>query len=339
MIQAGKNITQTDDPLVKIQVEHLYHSVRTPKPEIESQIRQLRLVKTLDTKRYSQLKRNLPYVVCGIFNPPVRRTENFAWITHFILDFDHLSEKGLTLESLKLKLAADARVVMLFVSPGNDGLKAMFRLSEKCYDSGKYSLFYKVFSRRFSQQYQLDQVIDQRTSDVARACFVSSDPDIFFNPQAEQIRVENYIDFGNPDQVRELRILLKEEDKQQQPLPAVKEEKENDKQSIDNDVLAKIKATLNPKFKTKLEKQVFVPEEIDRVVELITGRMNELGITTSETINIQYGKKFRFLLGLKQAETNIFYGKRGYSVVQSPRTGTNNELNELVAQIISEILL
>ena len=42
---------------------------------------------------------------------------------------------------------------------------------------------------------------------------------------------------------------------------------------------------------------------------------------------------------LKQAETNIFYGKKGYSVVQSPRNGTDNRLNELVAQIISEMIL
>ena len=67
--------------------------------------------------------------------------------------------------------------------------------------------------------------------------------------------------------------------------------------------------------------------------------MNELGINTTEMINIQYGKKFRFQLGLKQAETNIFYGKRGYSVVQSPRSGTSTELNEIAAQVISEIIL
>lgn len=336
MIQAGKNILKTDDPLVKIQIDHLYQSVRFPKPEIATAIRQLRLVRTLDAKRYSELKRNLPYVVCGIFNPPFRRTENFAWINYFILDFDHLSEKGMTVESLKSSLSTDPHVVMLFISPGDDGLKVMFQLSDKCYDHGKYSLFYKVFARKFSQQYQLDQVIDPRTSDVTRACFISIDPDAFFNGQAETVGMENYIDFENPDQVRDLRLMLRDED-QLQVLAVPGEGK--DKQAIDDDVLNKIKATLNPKFKTKLEKHIFVPEEIDKVIDLIISRMNEVGITTSETINIHYGKKFRFQLGLKQAETNIFYGKKGYSVVQSPRNGTDNRLNELVAQIISEMIL
>lgn len=338
MLQAGKNILQTDDPLVKIQVEYLFHSVRFPKPEIATAIRQLRLVKTLDVKRYGQLKRNLPYVVCGIFNPPFRRTENFAWISHFILDFDHLSDKGMTIESLKIKLSADPHVVMHFVSPGNDGLKAMFRLSEKCYDHGKYTLFYKVFARKFSQQYQLDQVIDPRTSDVARACFISIDSDAYYNEQAENVRMEDYIDYDNLDQVRDLRLMLKEEG-QQSLLTMPADDKNIDKQSIDDDVLNKIKATLNPRFKARLEKHVFVPEEIEEVIQLIVTRMNELGINTTEMINIQYGKKFRFQLGLKQAETNIFYGKRGYSVVQSPRSGTSTEFNEIVAQVISEIIL
>lgn len=338
MLQAGRNILQADDPLVKVQVDYLYHSVRFPKPEVATAIRQLRLVKTLDEKRYGQLKRNLPYIVCGIFNPPVRRTENFAWIDHFILDFDHLSEKGMTNESLKAKLSTDPHVVMLFVSPGNDGVKALFQLGEKCYDHGKYSLFYKVFARKFSQQYQLDQVIDPRASDVTRACFISYDPDAFYNEKPETVNMQNYIDYENAEQVRELRLMVKEEDKQQLAILST-EPKGIDKQAIDDDVLNKIKATLNPRFKTKLEKHIFVPEEIDKVISLIISSMNELGITTLETINIHYGKKFRFQVGLKQAETNIFYGKKGYSVVQSPRNGTDNQFNELTAQIISEILL
>ena len=91
MLQAGKNVTQLNDPLVKIQVEYLYQAVKSPKPEMAAEIRQLRMVKTLDNRRYTQLKKNLPYIVCGIFNPPVRKGENFAWISHFMLDFDHLA--------------------------------------------------------------------------------------------------------------------------------------------------------------------------------------------------------------------------------------------------------
>ena len=60
---------------------------------------------------------------------------------------------------------------------------------------------------------------------------------------------------------------------------------------------------------------------------------------TCEVVNIHYGKKFKFRLQLKEAEINLFYGKRGYTVVQSPRHGTNAELNVVCAQILTEMLL
>ena len=43
-------------------------------------------------------------------------------------------------------------------------------------------------------------------------------------------------------------------------------------------------------------------------------------------------------MGLKQAEVNLFYGKRGFSVIQSPRTGTNPELNVLMVDLIKQYL-
>lgn len=63
--------------------------------------------------------------------------------------------------------------------------------------------------------------------------------------------------------------------------------------------------------------------------------VEQAGVTIAEVINIQYGKKIRFKMGMKQAEVNLFYGKRGFSVVQSPRTGTNADLNQLMANLIT----
>lgn len=336
MLQAGKNITQPNDPLVKLTPEQLFYWVKNPKPEIEAAIRQLRLVKSLDTKRYNELKRNLPYVVCGIFNPAVRRTEHFAWIDHFILDFDHLTEKNIDLSTLRNLLSTDPQIVLLFASPGNDGLKVLFRLSEKCYDAAKYKLFYKLFARSFARQYQLDQVLDGQTCDVTRACFVSMDPDAYYDPTAEPVRMEAYVDYDNPDLVHDLKQQVREEEQREAEVEGapVKEAKP----PIEEDALKRIKATLNPNYRQKQEKVYYVPEEIDKVIQLIVERMEQVGITTHETRSISYGKKFRFSLGVKQAEINVFYGKRGYSVVQSPRQGTNSELNEVTAQIISELL-
>ncbi len=104
MLQAGKCIYQSSDPLVKVTPEYLFHAVKNAKPAIASAIRQLRLVRNIDVKQYQLLKRDLPYVVTGIFHPPVRRTENFAWANHFILDIDHLSVKETNPEAVKATL-------------------------------------------------------------------------------------------------------------------------------------------------------------------------------------------------------------------------------------------
>ena len=48
MLQAGKLVTQINDPLTKVQPDYLYHAVRNPKAAIASQIRQLRIVRDID---------------------------------------------------------------------------------------------------------------------------------------------------------------------------------------------------------------------------------------------------------------------------------------------------
>jgi len=332
MLQAGKSVIQKDDLMVKVKPEYLYHAVKNPKPETEALIRQLRLVRTIDEKRYNLLKRNLPYVTCGIFNPPVRRTENFAWISHFMIDIDHVTEKQMDISGLRLKLSADPRVKLFFLSPGEDGLKVMFQFTERCCDAGIYSLFYKLFARKFSDQYQLDQVVDFRTSDVTRACFVSYDPDAYYNPAPDTIQISDWMDLNNPLEVKELQHEIREEEKKEET--KISEKQPDDP---DSEALAKIKAVLNPKLKIQKEKIIFVPQEIETSVDKVMERMKELGISIYDVTNIHYGKKFRFRLHLKEAEINLFYGKRGYTVVQTPRQGTNHELNEVCAAIMNEI--
>lgn len=335
MLMAGKCIYKRDDALVKVQPEQLWHAVKNPKPQVESTIRQLRLVREIDPKAYQLLKKELPYVVAGIFNPPVRRTENFAWINHYILDIDHISSKEMEINILKEKLRSDPRVLLLFESPGEDGLKLLFRLSEKMYDPGKFSLFYKSFAASFSRQHGIEQVLDPRTSDATRACFVSFDPDAWFNDQAEAVDAGGFVEFENPYQVRQLKSELKEVEK---AFESQQEEQVLPKQEIPDDALIEIRKRLNPSYKQKKEKNYYVPPETERLVDVVGERMQQEGIEVKSVSNISYGKKFKFSMGLHEAEINVFYGKKGYSVVISPRSGTRPELNELCAQLISELI-
>lgn len=84
MLHAGKNVTSVTEPLKKALLEHIYSSIRNPRPEILNHIRRLRIVRDMDTKRYAQMKRELPYMVCGTFNPPFRKVENLPTPSIFL---------------------------------------------------------------------------------------------------------------------------------------------------------------------------------------------------------------------------------------------------------------
>lgn len=336
MLQVGSNIRSSADALKKVTVDYLYHSLRNPKPEISAKIRQLRIVRRLDIKQYVELKRTLPYVVCGMFNPPFRRTENFAYTEYFMVDIDHLSEKGLFPTEIRKRIEQDNRVVLSFLSPSEDGLKVLFRLKERCYDAGIYSLFYKAFVRQFSMEYQLEQVVDAHTCDVCRACFVSIDPDAYHAPEAVAIDLHAYLDVSDATALMDMKSTFAKEEKAQ---VCQKQEEKNVTPDPDAEALARIKELLHPKTKKMVEKMpVYVPERLNEVMSDLKTYIENTGAIVYEVVNIQYGKKLRMKVGLRLAEINLFYGKHGFSVVQSPRCGTSSELNKLMADLINAFL-
>ena len=336
MLLFGTNIQSAADELKKVQEEYLYNSLRNPKPTIAATIQQLRIVYSMDAKAYAQLKRRLPYFVCGQFNPPFRRKENFAYTESFILDFDHLSSKQLSMKTIRDNIVKDEQVMMCFTSPSEDGLKVMFRLKERCYDAGLYSIFYKAFAATFAMRHNLNQVTDSKTSDVARACFISIDPNAYFNPNSIPVDIKAYLDESNPDLLFKIKHeqdkhdkVIKKSDDEQVPLP----------KDPDKDILTRIRQQLNPKAQLPVEQHpAYVPERLNEIIAELKLFIEETGLQVTEIINIQYAKKIRARLGQKEAEVNLFYGKRGFSVVISPRLGTNEELNELLADLIKAFL-
>ena len=334
-IQAGSNLTIAGDQLKKINIEYLFHSIRQPKQEILNRINQLRIVRSINPKQYGQLKKQLPYFVCGIFNPSVRRTENFAYTSYFVLDLDHISEKGIPIEELRNKIEKDNRVVLSFISPGEDGLKIIFRLKERCYDSGIFTIFYKLFLTRFSQQYGLDQVVDSKTSDVTRACFISYDPNIYFNENAESIDINTIINTENTYDMFLAKKGVEEINRSSTKIVVAEIKKDDD---VDNDVIQNIKSILQNSPKPVVKPPAYVPEQLNDVMFDLESYLINAGIVIKEIKNISYGKKIKVFIGTKEAEVNMFYGKRGFSVVQSPRTGTTSELNQMLADLINAFL-
>ncbi|WP_455070163.1 CRISPR-associated primase-polymerase type B [Prevotella aurantiaca] len=336
MLLFGTNIQSPVDELKKLQEEYLYNSLRNPKPAIAATIQQLRIVYSMDSKGYAHLKRKLPYFVCGQFTPAFRRKENFAYTETFILDFDHLSSKHLSLKAIREEIIKDEQVFMCFASPSEDGLKVMFRFKERCYDAGLYSIFYKAFAATFAMRHNLTQVADSKTSDVSRACFISVDSEAYYNPNCTPVDINAYIDETNPDSIFKL--------KSEQDLHEKVAKKNNEAQAPkvkdpDKEILDHIRQQLNPNSRVQSEsRSVFVPERLNEVIDDLKKFLEEAGLQVTEIINIQFAKKIRARLGQREAEVNLFYGKRGFSVVISPRLGTNEELNELLADLIHSFL-
>lgn len=335
MISAASDIRNATERLKKMPVAHLYDALRNPRESTRMLLRNLRIVRQIDASQYATLKRQLPYFVCAMFNPPFRRTENFAYTEYFIVDIDHISDNGLTVADVRRRLNGDARTLLSFVSPGGDGLKIIFRLSERCYDAGLYKTFYRLFLQKLSQQYGLEQVVDMKTCDVARACFLSADAEAYYNPDAEAVVISDYV---NPEADVQLAFDKKREADKLEQEHAREERAAKPKGAAEpsTDVLSAIRQTLKmPSRKAADKPEAYVPQEINDIMDDLRKYVEERGVLITEMRSIQYGKKLHFRIGTRQAEINLFFGRRGFTVVQSPRTGTDKESNELMADVVN----
>lgn len=334
MLYYGKNITQVDDPLQPVAIERIYRALLQPKPALRQQVERLRMVRAIDPKQYARLKRELPYFCCARFHPAFRRRENFAAIEYLVVDLDHLEAAGLTLAALRERLRADSRLLLSFASPGGDGLKLLYRLAERCHDAGEYALFYKAFITDLAVRYDLQALIDTRTHDVTRACFLSVDAEAEYRPDAEAVPLAAYFDGSDPEALgrvqQDLGELRDSQPAEVATTPAAR---------LDDEVLTAIKQRLNPNFRPRPRREVFTPPQLDEVLEVVGQKLAENGIQLAGANAISYGKQLRVVSGCYWAEVNIFFGRRGYSVVKTTKTGSHAELAELTYQLLYDLLV
>lgn len=321
MLLAGKHVTSSSEVLQPVSVERIYRGLVEPKSTLTDLVLQLRTLKTVDPNAYRKAKTMLPYFVCSQFGPPVRRKENFAYAEYFILDMDKLHKNELSVGQLKDRLKADPRIVLLFVSPGNDGLKALFRANERIYDSGIFSLFYRRFAASFARQYELESVLDMVTNDVSRCCFMSIDLEAYYNSDADLIIVQDYLQQEPSGINLDLR-----------PVPVDLKEKAE----LGGGILQEIKSRLNPelaKWKHK-EKEYIQPKELEEALVVLEVKLNKLGFKLESTKPISYGRQIRISAAPYWAEINLFYGKNGFKAIRTTKTGSNKELAEMGEQAI-----
>ena len=330
MMTYGMNLTSTNDPLKKVSADQVLHKIKHPSEAFESQINRLRVIKGLDQSAHRKQKTLLPYFVCSLFHPLVRKKENFAAAYHMVIDIDHCLTEGISLQVLKQELSQDPEVRGIFISPGGDGLKVVFDFDERITDAALYSIVYKNYLLEFAHKYALENVVDFVTHDVSRACFFSADRDAYINEHPKALETGKWIEEPNAGLFADVERAFKQEAEKRD----IKNPDKKPDTVLEDDKLNEIKSKLFPKRIIKEKPKVYVPPELENISENLATHLLQFGMELKKEEPIQYGKKLRIEAGKHFAELNIFYGKKGYSVVKTPKTGSNEALAELAYEAL-----
>lgn len=336
MIRLGKHVTQAGDQLVDVSIEKFHKALINPDGEVASLQRRLQAIRAMDPAQYRRLKTTLPYVVCAQFHPKIRRKENFLFADRFLIDIDHIADNGLDMAQLRQKLQQDRRVELLFASPSGDGLKVLFKIDPKISDPAYYALFYKAFCIQFNQEYLLGPALDHKTHDVSRCCFVSYDPEAYYNPDAIALHPEAFVQKDSFFEMEQIDRQAREIETQhiQQSKDKNSEDKIKPGQDLPDEVLAFIKEKTGQKIKKQAQKFHEQPEELDWVMEQLQAFLVEINAEIDQIKPISFGRQVKIKSGNIWAEVNVFFGKKGVSVVGTTKTGSHREFGKTLTEFL-----
>jgi len=127
----------------------------------------------------NKIKENLPYVTfCGIFstraNSNLKKHSGLA-----CLDFDDINDP-VELENLRVVLNKDKYTFSTFLSPSANGFKVLVKIPPVS-SNDDYHDYYIELINHYSQYHE----IDKSTKDIARACYLSYDSDLYLNVDSE----------------------------------------------------------------------------------------------------------------------------------------------------------
>lgn len=296
----------------------------------KDEIIRMRRVRTLDESAYDRLKVKLPYFCTGQFKGGIRRGEFFEQARAFILDIDGCGRTGAELDFWRKELWADESVAVLFTSPGGDGLKLLFLLQDPILSTKQYSDFYKAFAFEFGAKHRLNDFIDHRTSDCTRVCFLSHDAQLLERKAPICIDWKAYEPLAR---LNDIDPVLS------QPEAEKLENHPNESHNIRPDVYADILKKLETKARPKAVKYPYVPSMLEAMLPEMVQALEGQGISIRDATDIQHGKKLQLAMGRDLAEINVFFGKKGFSVVNVPKRLNNESLAQLAVFIVEQVTL
>lgn len=140
--------------------------------------------KALDKERQEVKAQKLPYFSLCEFRDNYLDKEHFLQTMYVLLDSDHLADQ---LATTKEKMRNDNKIMLCFISPSGDGLKFVIRLDRYVTTEDDFHKVFRALRRQFSEDYDIP--IDP-AEDPSRACYLSFDPDIVYNPASTKASVE-----------------------------------------------------------------------------------------------------------------------------------------------------
>ena len=330
MLFIGQNVTQNPpETLSVISPKELFEMIAVPGVTLENEIEVLRKMRQIDEKVYKRRKTFLPYFIGSTFEGNKRNTQSFLRIGAFVLDFDNCLN-GQDAEVLKGRIFEDETVMMTFLSPGANGIKVVFVLESPITNTKVFTDFYKRFALQFARKFGLEAFTDTVTCDVTRISFLSVDRLCLFRPEPVFVQWKAYTEGLNLAEVLPLPETFVQVLPSDSPFV-------DEPDSIHEETYKQILEKLNPKT-PKRKRKYYVPAELDTITEGIYQAVKEYEIGVKEVEDIQYGRRWTFVLGNSTAEINIFYGKNGFSVVKTTKSGTDPDLCEVVFRIITNLI-
>jgi len=162
-------VDRSQKPQREITIDEL--ALMISKGEYKAQVEALR--KAPDNEKKTLKSTTLPAVTpAGTFT--TRNTEGFAEASgFFVLDFDDVP----TPANLRDELIADPFVLMSFVSPSGNGVKALVRIERIANNEDAHRLFASLQHYYGNMGLKVNSV-DKTGKDISRLCIVSYDPDI-----------------------------------------------------------------------------------------------------------------------------------------------------------------
>ena len=137
-----------------------------------------------DSKKADYIKKTLPAFTVSATYKENRKKENIESYTNLLhLDYDKLDN----VKEVKAKIISIPNTYAAFISPSGNGIKVLVK-------SNNNETTHLYAFNALKEYY--DEIIgissDKAVKDVLRLCFVSSDPDLYLNEDAEVFETQSY---------------------------------------------------------------------------------------------------------------------------------------------------